>query len=145
MGDRCRRDRTDAGVRPLGGAAVLRRPRTARELVRGGARVPTVAAVAQRWCFVNPDHFRRVFRGAYGHSPREWRRLRTCVPAPHPEHGTAAPDCARDTATRADARHDRPETPLRRPAGAAATAYAEASDPDSASLAAAGSAAAARV
>ncbi|MFI6057749.1 helix-turn-helix domain-containing protein [Streptomyces sp. NPDC051286] len=34
---------------------------------------PKVAAVAQRWGFVSPSHFSRVFRAAYGMSPREWQ------------------------------------------------------------------------
>jgi AraC-like DNA-binding protein len=45
----------------------------ARELGRRDASAPTVSAVAQRWGFANPAHFSRVFRGAYGVSPREWR------------------------------------------------------------------------
>ncbi|MER5259753.1 helix-turn-helix domain-containing protein [Streptomyces sp. NPDC002855] len=49
----------------------------ARELARGGRDKPSVSSVAQRWGFVNPAHFSRVFRGAYGLSPREWRSLRT--------------------------------------------------------------------
>jgi AraC-like DNA-binding protein len=48
----------------------------ARELGRGGRAAPTVWSVAQRWGFVNPAHFSRVFRGAYGISPREWRSVR---------------------------------------------------------------------
>ncbi|CAM5691223.1 MULTISPECIES: helix-turn-helix domain-containing protein [Streptomyces] len=48
----------------------------ARELARGGRTTPTVSAVAQRWGFVNPTHFSRAFRGAYGLSPREWRSAR---------------------------------------------------------------------
>jgi len=48
----------------------------ARELARPGGTAPTVSAVAQRWGFVNPAHFSRVFRAAYGRSPREWRSLR---------------------------------------------------------------------
>ena len=36
-----------------------------------------MSAVAQRWGFVNPAHFSRAFRAAYGVSPREWRNLRT--------------------------------------------------------------------
>ncbi|PJN35752.1 transcriptional regulator [Streptomyces sp. CB02959] len=48
----------------------------ARELVRRGRTAPTVSAVAQRWGFVNPAHFSRSFRAAYGVSPREWRALR---------------------------------------------------------------------
>ncbi|WP_123819962.1 AraC-like ligand-binding domain-containing protein [Kitasatospora cineracea] len=49
----------------------------ARELGRRGRTAPTVSAVAQRWGFVNPAHFSRTFRNAYGVSPREWRALRT--------------------------------------------------------------------
>ncbi|TXS38826.1 AraC-like ligand-binding domain-containing protein [Streptomyces sp. OR43] len=48
-----------------------------RELARRGRTAPTVSAVAQRWGFVNPAHFSRVFRAVYGVSPREWRDLRT--------------------------------------------------------------------
>jgi AraC-like DNA-binding protein len=48
-----------------------------RELARRGRVIPTVSAVAQRWGFVNPAHFSRAFRAAYGLSPREWRDLRT--------------------------------------------------------------------
>ncbi|WTG15339.1 helix-turn-helix domain-containing protein [Streptomyces sp. NBC_01589] len=51
----------------------------ARELARRGRTNPTVSAVAQRWGFVSPAHFSRVFRTAYGLSPREWRSLRTSV------------------------------------------------------------------
>ncbi|WP_369149542.1 helix-turn-helix domain-containing protein [Streptomyces sp. R44] len=48
-----------------------------RELARRGRTAPTVSAVAQRWGFVNPAHFSRSFRAAYGVSPREWRDRRT--------------------------------------------------------------------
>ncbi|MGW2712629.1 AraC-like ligand-binding domain-containing protein [Streptomyces sp. NPDC001356] len=44
-----------------------------RELARRGRVTPTVSAVARRWGFVNPAHFSRAFRAAYGLSPREWR------------------------------------------------------------------------
>ncbi|MDH6578218.1 helix-turn-helix domain-containing protein [Kitasatospora sp. MAP5-34] len=44
-----------------------------RELARRGRVSPTVSSVAQRWGFVNAAHFSRVFRTAYGMSPREWR------------------------------------------------------------------------
>ncbi|MGW1162832.1 helix-turn-helix domain-containing protein [Streptomyces sp. NPDC002519] len=33
----------------------------------------TIAAVAGRWGFVSATHFSRVFRSAYGMSPRQWR------------------------------------------------------------------------
>ncbi|MCQ9178411.1 helix-turn-helix domain-containing protein [Streptomyces sp. IBSBF 2953] len=56
--------------------------RCARELARADATAATVSAVAQRWGFANPAHFSRVFRAAYGLSPREWRRAgRVPVPA----------------------------------------------------------------
>ncbi|MGW0585249.1 AraC-like ligand-binding domain-containing protein, partial [Streptomyces sp. NPDC002920] len=51
----------------------------ARELGRQNAPVPTVSAVAQRWGFTNPAHFSRVFRAAYGLSPREWRGSRDAL------------------------------------------------------------------
>jgi AraC-like DNA-binding protein len=47
-----------------------------RELPRRGAVNPTVSAVARRWGFTNASHFSRVFRAAYGMTPREWRVLR---------------------------------------------------------------------
>nr|WP_253268094.1 helix-turn-helix domain-containing protein [Streptomyces asoensis] len=50
--------------------------RCARELHRPDTTAPTVSAVAQRWGFANPAHFSRVFRAAYGRSPREWRGAR---------------------------------------------------------------------
>ncbi|MDX3311860.1 helix-turn-helix domain-containing protein [Streptomyces sp. NPDC054884] len=50
--------------------------RCARELTRSDASAPTVSAVAQRWGFADPAHFSRVFRAAYGLSPREWRGTR---------------------------------------------------------------------
>lgn len=63
----------------------------ARELGRGGRAAPTVSSVAQRWGFVNPAHFSRVFRDAYGISPREWRSVRAALNAEG--SGTfAAPD-----------------------------------------------------
>ncbi|GAA3053678.1 helix-turn-helix domain-containing protein [Kitasatospora albolonga] len=44
----------------------------ARELARRPGAA-TVSSVAQRWGFVSPAHFSRVFRTAYGMPPREWR------------------------------------------------------------------------
>jgi AraC-like DNA-binding protein len=68
----------------------------AREPARGGSAAPAVSAVARRWGFVTPAHFSRVFRGAYGHSPREWRRLRTAaVPADGGLDGSGAPSVER--------------------------------------------------
>ncbi|MFF9090929.1 helix-turn-helix domain-containing protein [Streptomyces sp. NPDC014991] len=48
----------------------------AHELARRSRTSPTVSSIAQRWGFVNPTHFSRVFRDAYGLSPREWRSVR---------------------------------------------------------------------
>jgi len=35
---------------------------------------PVSIAAARRWGFVDPTHFGRRFRAAYGLSPGEWRR-----------------------------------------------------------------------
>ncbi|WP_399934022.1 helix-turn-helix domain-containing protein [Streptomyces kanamyceticus] len=43
------------------------------ELGRLSNRRRTVAAVAHRWGFANASHFSRLFRQAYGVSPREWQ------------------------------------------------------------------------
>lgn len=47
--------------------------RCRRELLRPRAAQAGVAAIAQRWGFVSPSHFSRVFRAAYGTTPREWQ------------------------------------------------------------------------
>ncbi|MET9480097.1 helix-turn-helix domain-containing protein [Streptomyces sp. NPDC006638] len=47
-----------------------------RDLARPGAGAVTIASVARRWGFANASHFGRVFREAYGMSPREWRDSR---------------------------------------------------------------------
>jgi AraC-like DNA-binding protein len=44
-----------------------------RDLMRYGRGSRTIAAVAGRWGFTSATHFSRVFRTAYGMSPREWR------------------------------------------------------------------------
>lgn len=44
-----------------------------RDLTRHGRGSRTIAAVAGRWGFTSATHFSRVFRTAYGMSPREWR------------------------------------------------------------------------
>ncbi|MFF4347210.1 helix-turn-helix domain-containing protein [Streptomyces sp. NPDC001530] len=43
------------------------------DLGRSSHRKLTVAAVARRWGFRSASHFSRVFRDAYGMSPREWQ------------------------------------------------------------------------
>ncbi len=42
-----------------------------REL--GDLPAATVAAIARRWGFFDPEHFSRRFRAAYGMSPTQWR------------------------------------------------------------------------
>ncbi|MDQ1033122.1 AraC-like DNA-binding protein [Streptomyces umbrinus] len=65
-----------------------------RELDRRGPRTPTVSSVARGWGFTRLPHFSRVFRAAYGMSPREWQ-ARSGLPVPGrplpdmPERGTA--------------------------------------------------------
>ncbi|MER5963558.1 helix-turn-helix domain-containing protein [Streptomyces sp. NPDC002057] len=49
----------------------------ARELARRSVSPPTVSSIAQRWGFVNAAHFSRTFRAEHGHSPVQWRALRT--------------------------------------------------------------------
>ncbi|MEU1786841.1 helix-turn-helix domain-containing protein [Streptomyces sparsogenes] len=44
-----------------------------RDLGRRETMGRTIAAVAHRWGFASAAHFSRVFRAAYGVSPREWR------------------------------------------------------------------------
>lgn len=47
-----------------------------KDLARPRNRSVTVAAIAHRWGFTSASHFSRVFKEAYGVSPREWRRSR---------------------------------------------------------------------
>ncbi|HEY5836482.1 helix-turn-helix domain-containing protein [Streptomyces sp.] len=46
-----------------------------KELAGPASRSLTIGAVAHRWGFTSATHFSRVFKEAYGLSPREWRRL----------------------------------------------------------------------
>jgi AraC-like DNA-binding protein len=50
-----------------------------RDLARLANR-STIAAVAHRWGFTSAPHFSRVFRSAYGMSPRDWRDTRGSTP-----------------------------------------------------------------
>jgi AraC-like DNA-binding protein len=47
-----------------------------KDLTKPGARSVTIASVAHRWGFADATHFSRVFKEAYGMSPRQWRELR---------------------------------------------------------------------
>lgn len=44
-----------------------------RELADPNGRLRTIAATGRRWGFVNATHFSKVFKQAYGISPRAWR------------------------------------------------------------------------
>jgi AraC-like DNA-binding protein len=44
-----------------------------RELAGPNGRLRTIAAIGRRWGFVNATHFSKVFKQAYGLSPRAWR------------------------------------------------------------------------
>jgi AraC-like DNA-binding protein len=57
------------------------------DLARQGLRHKTIAAVAADWGFADATHFARVFREAYGFSPREWRVLKLCQPTIDPSEG----------------------------------------------------------
>lgn len=48
--------------------------RCRHDLIDPGLRDRTVAAIGARWGLVNPTHFSRAFRAAYGHSPRQYRQ-----------------------------------------------------------------------
>jgi AraC-like DNA-binding protein len=45
-----------------------------RQLLSPNARHLPIATIATQWGFVDPGHFTRRFRRAYGIPPREWRR-----------------------------------------------------------------------
>ncbi len=45
------------------------------DLAKPGAKSVSIAFIAQRWGFRDATHFGRVFKAAYGMSPREWRDL----------------------------------------------------------------------
>ncbi|MEU8218258.1 helix-turn-helix domain-containing protein [Micromonospora taraxaci] len=44
-----------------------------RELAGPKGRLRTIAAIGRSWGFVDATHFSKVFRQAYGSSPRSWR------------------------------------------------------------------------
>ncbi|MFC9078557.1 helix-turn-helix domain-containing protein [Streptomyces sp. NPDC057062] len=52
------------------------------ELRHPTARLTTIEAVARRWGFTDMSNFGRIFRMAYGMSPREWRDLPTARKPP---------------------------------------------------------------
>jgi AraC-like DNA-binding protein len=48
-----------------------------RELANKHSRHRTIASIAHQWGFADATHFSRVFRKAYGMTPREWRNAKT--------------------------------------------------------------------
>lgn len=63
-----------AGGVPLGDwVREQRLERCRADLAHPSGRWTPIATVARRWGFTDPSHFGRVFRSAYGMSPREWR------------------------------------------------------------------------
>lgn len=44
-----------------------------RELAGPNSRLRTIAAIGRSWGFVDATHFSKVFKRAYGISPRDWR------------------------------------------------------------------------
>ncbi|MGW6955215.1 helix-turn-helix domain-containing protein [Streptomyces sp. PAN_FS17] len=44
-----------------------------RELAGPSGHLRTIAAIARSWGFTDPTHFSKVFKRAYGISPRDWR------------------------------------------------------------------------
>lgn len=47
-----------------------------RDIAEPVAQTASIASIARRWGFADPSSFARMFRAAYGMSPREWRDLR---------------------------------------------------------------------
>ncbi|WAJ44297.1 helix-turn-helix domain-containing protein [Mycobacterium sp. Aquia_216] len=46
-----------------------------RDIAQLGEHTASIASVARRWGFADPSSFARMYRTAYGMSPREWRHL----------------------------------------------------------------------
>jgi AraC-like DNA-binding protein len=49
-----------------------------RDLVDPATRTTPIASIARRWGFTDASSFARMFRTAYGVSPRQWRDHRLC-------------------------------------------------------------------
>ncbi|WP_431966916.1 helix-turn-helix domain-containing protein [Actinacidiphila sp. bgisy160] len=56
-----------------------------RELASSAHRFMTIEAIAHRWGFTSAPHFSRVFKAAYGVSPREWRLEQAAGSADFPQ------------------------------------------------------------
>ncbi|MFB7463410.1 helix-turn-helix domain-containing protein [Streptomyces sp. NPDC056224] len=53
-----------------------------RELAAPNARYRTIAAIGYGWGFIDAAHFSKVFKQAYGLSPRAWRDMNRASPPP---------------------------------------------------------------
>jgi AraC-like DNA-binding protein len=53
-----------------------------RDLAHPHARTRTIASIARQWGFPDATHFSRVFREAYGVTPREWRTVKANARGP---------------------------------------------------------------
>lgn len=56
----------------------------ARDLADPATRDQPVAAIAARWGLLDGRHFARLFKGAYGETPRDYRRRARSDPRPTP-------------------------------------------------------------
>ncbi|MEV3929998.1 helix-turn-helix domain-containing protein [Streptomyces sp. NPDC049944] len=68
-----------------------------RELAGPGGRTRTIAGIARSWGFMDPAHFSKAFKKAYGVTPRAWRDLNH--PIPHRHRSAASGPSGPDEAT----------------------------------------------
>ncbi|MER5325176.1 helix-turn-helix domain-containing protein [Streptosporangium roseum] len=67
----------DAGLSLASWIRTHRLEECRKALAQPDARHQTIETVAHRWGFTNATHFSRLFKQAYGKTPREWRELNT--------------------------------------------------------------------
>lgn len=77
----------DQGTTPAAWIRQLRLERCRQDLLDPAHRNRPVSAIAARWGLLNPAHFSRVFRNAFGVSPAEYRMVGTHSPASIAEDG----------------------------------------------------------
>lgn len=65
------------GVSPASWIRARRLEECRNVLAQPRSRHQTIEAIAHQWGFANATHFSRLFKQAYGMSPREWRELST--------------------------------------------------------------------
>ncbi|UFR06646.1 helix-turn-helix domain-containing protein [Streptomyces sp. Go40/10] len=101
-------------------ARLIRRRRLAecrRALTLRSWENVTIAAIANHWGFASPTHFSRVFRAAYGMSPREWRDVAGSGAALDGLGGSGAGRGGRETGDRTGRAEAPPEAGEPRPGG----------------------------